>query len=136
MPFFVRYVVVYVLVAVVLLGIVAYTGYEAGMGPFTWIAVGVFAFWMFGYHGTMLWLDYRRLSQLVTDVRAGKLDQHLQPERLRDSIRYLAVRYGGVPDIVAALLVRRVVTDELATQLATRLRAGASAAQIERIVAR
>lgn len=128
MSFFLRYVLVYVAVGVVLLALVGYTGYEAGFGPLTWVAVGAFALWIFGYHGTMLWLDYRRLSGLIADLRAGKLDERVRPDHVRESIRYLAVRYGGVPDLVAGFLVRRLVTDELARELAARVRSADRAA--------
>lgn len=126
MKFFLRYVLVYLAVALVLLFVVAYTGFEAGMGGATWIAVALFALWMLVYHPLMLWLDYRRMVALVTQLRAGQLDGKLDPAHVRESVLHLAVEYGNVPELVATLLVRRVLTDEAVQQLAARLRASAS----------
>jgi len=126
--FFLRYIVIYVIVAVVLLGFAAYVGFSAGMGAFTWVAIGVLALWIFGYHGMALWLDYRRFGRLLDALRAGKLNDRIQPDHVRESIEHLAVHYGGVPSFVARFLVQRVVTDEVAQQLVAQLRAHPKAA--------
>ena len=122
MSFFLRYIVVYVVVAIVLLGFVAYVGYDAGWGALTWVAVGCLALWIFGYHGFTLWLDYRRFGRLIEALRAGELNDRIQPDHVRESIEHLAVQYGGVPSFVAGFLVQRVVTDEVARQLVAQIR--------------
>lgn len=121
MSFFVRYIVVYVVVAVVLLGLAAYVGLGAGMGALTWVAIGCLAVWIFGYHGLTLWLDYRRFGRLLEALRAGKLNDRIQPDHVRESIEHAAVHYGGVPSFVAAFLVQRVVTDDIARQLVAQI---------------
>jgi hypothetical protein len=122
MTFFFRYVVVYAAVALALLGVVAYMGYNAGFGAATWIAVGAFALWGFGYHPWMLRRDYRRVMALIEQLRAGELDGEIDGNRVRESIRRLAVEYGGVPEIIAGAIVRRVVSDELVGVVAGRVR--------------
>lgn len=121
MSFFLRYIVIYVVVAIVLLGLAAYVGFNGRMGAWTWVAIGCLALWVFGYHGMTLWLDYRRFGRLLEQLRAGRLNDRLQPDHLRESIEHLAVNYGGVPNFVAAFLVRRVVTDDFARQLVAQI---------------
>lgn len=121
MSFFVRYIVVYVVVAVVLLGFAAYIGFGTGLDGWTWVAIGCLGLWIFGYHGLALWLDYRRFRRLLAALRAGKLNDRIQPDHLRESIEHLAVHYGGVPSFVAAFLVQRVVTDDVARQLVSQI---------------
>ncbi len=123
MSFFLRYIVIYIVVAIVLLGLAAYVGFGAGMGAWTWVAIGCLALWVFGYHGVNLWLDYRRFERLLEQLRAGKLNDRIQPDHLRESIEHLAVHYGGVPNFVAAFLVQRVVTDDVARQLIAQINA-------------
>lgn len=123
MRFFLRYVVVYVAVALGLLALVAYTGFEAGMGSATWIAVAVFAAWMLVYHPLLLRSDYRRVSRLVAQLRAGELDGKIDADRVRESVQRLAVSYGNVPEIIAAVAVRRILTDDVVNQFAARLQA-------------
>jgi hypothetical protein len=120
MKFFLRYVVVYVLVAVALLAFVAYTGFSSGMGNLTWVAVAAFAAWMLVYHPLVLWLDYRRLLQLIVELRSGQLGGRIDTGRVRESVQRLAVEYAGVPQIVAALLVPRLLNDELIRQIVAR----------------
>jgi Na+(H+)/acetate symporter ActP len=121
--FFLRYIVIYVVVAIVLLGLAAYVGFNGGMGALTWVAIGCLGLWIFGYHGMALWLDYRRFGRLLEQLRAGKLNGRIQPDHLRESIEHLAVNYGGVPNFVAAFLVQRVVTDDVARQLVAQISA-------------
>ena len=123
MAFFLRYVVIYVVVAIMLLGLAAYVSFGAGMGVWTWVAIGCLALWVFGYHGMTLWLDYRRFGRLLEQLHAGKLNDRIQPDHLRESIEHLAVNYGGVPNFVAAFLVQRVVTDDVARQLVAQISA-------------
>ena len=123
MSFFLRYIVIYVAVAIVLLGFAAYTGYDAGMGKFTRVAIACSALWIFGYHGVALWLDYRRFGRLLEALRAGKLIDQIQPGHIRESIERLAVHYGGLPSFVAGFLVQRAITDDVVRQLATQVSA-------------
>lgn len=123
MSFFLRYIVIYAAVAIVLLGFAAYTGYDAGMGRFTWVAIACLALWIFGYHGVALWLDYRRFGRLLEALRAGKLNDQIQPDHIRDSIEHLAVHYGGLPSFIAGFLVQRFITDDVVRQLAAQVSA-------------
>jgi Na+/alanine symporter len=113
MPFFMRYVVVYLVVAALLLAVVAYAGYAVGAGAWTWLAVAALFAWLFVYHPSMLWRDYRRVTRLVADVRGGKFDHRIHSDRVRDEVQSLAVEYAGVPRIVAVFLVPRVLTDDV-----------------------
>jgi hypothetical protein len=113
MPFFVRYVLVYVVVAVLLLALAAYAGYAAGAGAWTGLAVAALFAWLFVYHPSMLWRDYRRVTRLVADLKDGKFDHRIHSDRVRDEVQNLAVEYAGVPRIVAVLLVPRVLTDDV-----------------------
>ena len=123
MSFFLRYIVVYVVVAVALIGFAAYVGFTAAMGGVAWIAVVLLALWIFGYHGVALWLDYRRFGRLLGDLRAGKMNDRIEPDHVRKSIAQLAVNHGGVPSFVAGFLVQRVVTDDIARQLVAQIKA-------------
>jgi hypothetical protein len=129
MSFFIRYVVIYGAVGILLLGLVAYTVYTDNYA-FTWPAVFALIVWLLGYHAVALWLDYRRISRLVADIQAGKFDRQLQPNDLRESLRYLAVKFGGVPDVIAGYAIRRVVTDEIARRLAEDIRARTSSESV------
>ncbi|HLF22934.1 MAG TPA: hypothetical protein VI565_03355, partial [Burkholderiales bacterium] len=65
----------------------------------------------------------RRFGRLLEQLRAGKLNDRIQPDHLRESIEHLAVQYGGVPSFVAAFLVQRVVTDDVARHLLVQISA-------------
>lgn len=122
MPFFFRYVVVYALVAVLLLGFALYAIYARGWGTTASITLIAFTCWLLVYHPVVVWRDYRRARRLIADIRAGRYDARVDSGHVRESVTELVAEYAGVPALLAAPLVQRALTDELVQELVTRLR--------------
>ncbi len=121
MSFFLRYVLFYLLGAVALIAASGYLAYDAGFGAVTWVVIAATGAWLLGYVPVMLWRDYRRVTRLIADLRAGRFGQRIDPDHVRESVEELVTDYAGVPGLVAAWLVPRVLTDEVVRQLAARL---------------
>lgn len=123
MPVIFRYIVVYALGAVLLLGALFYAIYERGWGTAASLAVIVLTLWLLVYHPLVLWRDYRRARRLIANIRAGRLDARVDGDNVRESVTELVAQYAGVPELLAAPLVRRALTDEVVREIVARLRA-------------
>lgn len=119
-----RYVAVYFLFALLLIAASVWA-FVADYGEVGWLLAGTLAFWLLAYHPVVLWLDYRRVTGLIADLRAGRMQARIDPERLRESVADFVSDYGGVPGPIAAWVVRRVLTDAVSRELVARLQARA-----------
>ena len=121
MSFLLRYVVVYLLGAVALIAASVYVAVDAAHEAVILAVLAATGAWLLGYVPVMLWRDYRRVTRLVADLRAGRLGQRIDPGHVRESVEELVTDYAGVPGLVAAWLVPRVLTDDVVRQIASRL---------------
>jgi hypothetical protein len=121
MPLMWRYVVVYLLGVLALLGGLIAVLWISDSRALWWLAGAALAAWLVGYHPVLLWCQVRATRALIAALRDGRLAAQLPPGRVREAIAELVSTHANVPGFIAAWMVDRVVTDAVAAEIVRRL---------------